>query len=294
LLIDEEICINMMISGTTQKVGIIGWPVGHSFSPAIHNAAFVHCKLDYVYVPLPVEPGQLAQAVNGLRALGFIGANVTIPHKVAIMKYLDEIDETAQMAGAVNTIAIRQSKLIGYNTDANGFMTALEQRKFNVRDKRVLVIGAGGAARGILAGMASAGVENFFVAARHIEQARQFIHLFPQLSVHPVLWPSSEFQQIVSNMDVIIHATPIGMYPHLAETPLPMTTKLKQSAVVCDLIYNPVMTQLLIQANAEGHSVMGGLSMLVEQAALAFECWTGQVAPRVVMKQVAGSLFPKK
>jgi shikimate dehydrogenase len=284
----------MLISGTTQKVGLIGWPVGHSFSPAIHNAAFSHCKLDYVYVPLPVDPSQLSQAVSGLQALGFIGANVTIPHKVAIMKYLDEIDETARLAGAVNTIAVRQSKLIGYNTDAKGFLTTLKQRNFIVRDKKVLVIGAGGAARAVLAGLASSGVEVFFVAARHIEQARKFTQLFPQLSVQPLLWPSSEFQQVISSIDFIIHATPVGMYPHSAETPLPMIAELKQSAVVCDLIYNPVMTQLLIQADAAGHSVMGGLNMLVEQAALAFEYWTGQAAPRSIMQEAAESLVLKK
>lgn len=283
----------MAISGTTHKVGLIGWPVGHSFSPEIHNAAFSYCQLDYVYVPLPVEPDQLGLAVQGLSALGFSGANVTIPHKIAVMEYLDVIDATARLAGAVNTIVVQQGKLIGYNTDARGFITALEQNGFAVQGKRVLLLGAGGAARAVLAGLAGSGVELVVVAARQADQAQQLVELFPTVSVKSVLWSSPAFQQEVGQADFIIQATPIGMYPHCeAMPPLPIA-QLKPAAVVCDLIYNPVTTKLLEQSAAAGHPVLSGLSMLVEQAALAFEYWIGQAAPRQTMGQAARKLVLK-
>ncbi len=269
----------MAISGTTRKVGLIGWPVGHSFSPEIHNAAFSHCQLDYVYVPLPVEPSQLKGAVQGLVALGFSGANVTIPHKIAVMEYLDEIDETARLAGAVNTIVVQQGKLIGYNTDARGFMTALKQNGFAIQGKLVLLLGAGGAARAVLAGLANSDVKTVVVAARQPNQAQQFVKLFPAVSVQSVLWSGNAFQQEVSQADFIIQATPIGMYPNCEAMPLLPIAQLQPAAVVCDLIYNPVTTKLLAQSAAAGHPVLSGLSMLVEQAALAFEYWTGQAAP---------------
>lgn len=283
----------MAISGTTHKVGLIGWPVGHSFSPEIHNAAFSQCQLDYVYVPLPVEPSQLERAVQGLVALGFSGANVTIPHKIAVMEYLDEIDDTARLAGAVNTIVVQQGKLIGYNTDARGFITALEQNGFAVQGKRVLLLGAGGAARAVLAGLAGSGVEAVVVAARQVNQAEQLVNLFPNVRVQSVVWSGTAFQQAVGQADFIIHATPVGMYPHCEAMPLLAIDQLQPAAVVCDLIYNPVTTKLLEQSAEAGHPILSGLSMLVEQAALAFEYWTGQSAPRQTMGQTARMLVLK-
>jgi shikimate dehydrogenase len=283
----------MAISGTTHKVGLIGWPVGHSFSPEIHNAAFSYCKLDYIYVPLPVEPSQLEQAVHGLKALGFSGANVTIPHKIAVMEYLDAIDDTARLAGAVNTIVVERGKLIGYNTDARGFITALQQNGFAVHGKMVLLLGAGGAARAVLAGLSDSGVASVAVAARQASQAQQLVDLFPFVKVQSVLWPGNVFEQVLSQADFIIQATPIGMYPHCEAMPLLAIDKIKEAAVVCDLIYNPVTTKLLERSAAAGHPVLSGLSMLVEQAALAFEYWTGQAAPRQMMVQSARNLVLK-
>lgn len=283
----------MSISGTTHKVGLIGWPVGHSFSPEIHNAAFSYCKLDYVYVPLPVEPSELEQAVGGLKALGFAGANVTIPYKIAVMEYLDEIDETARLAGAVNTIVVRQGKLIGYNTDARGFITALEQNSFAVHGKTVLLLGAGGAARAVLAGLANSGVEAVVVAARQVNQARKMEELFPFVNVKSLLWSDAVFQQELGRADFIINATPIGMHPHSEGMPPLAVDQMKQSAVVCDLIYNPAITKLLERSAAEGHPILSGLGMLVEQAALAFEYWTGQSAPRAMMIQISRRLVLK-
>lgn len=281
----------MNINGTTQKIGIIGWPVGHSFSPCLHNAAFDALGLNYVYVPLPVEKTQLADAVKGLLALGFAGANVTVPHKVAIMEYLDEVDPVAEKIGAVNTLVVRQKRVIGYNTDALGFMAALHRHGFSANAQRVMLLGAGGAARAIAAGVSREQVKSFTIAARRLEQAQNLAATLPDFTFTSVGWPSNDFSLALSQADIIIHSTPIGMFPHSAEQPSVDIADLKASALVCDLIYNPVKTRLLQIAAAAGHPVLGGMSMLIEQAAAAFELWTGENAPRSVMEQAVQRLL---
>ncbi|MBP2663154.1 MAG: aroE [Firmicutes bacterium] len=210
----------MDITAKTQKVGLLGWPLGHSLSPAMHNAAFAASNLDYVYLPLPTPPELLAQAVAGLRALGFAGVNVTIPHKVAIMDYLDEIDSSAQLVGAVNTIVVKEDRLIGYNTDAGGYICSLEQDGISVTGKSVVILGAGGAARAVVAGLVGANIASITIGARDKNKADGMAQLFSGvIPVNGVAWEDNEFAAVVSKANLVVNATSLGMHPAIASQP---------------------------------------------------------------------------
>jgi shikimate dehydrogenase len=277
-----------MITGSTKKVGIIGWPVGHSMSPAMHNAAFAAAGLDYVYVPLAVQPGQLKAAVAGLRALDFVGANVTIPHKVEVMQYLDEIDNTARSVGAVNTIVIKDGKCIGYNTDAQGFVDALGQHGVRALGRQAVLLGAGGAARAVVTGLLDAGIKKISIGVRNPLKAEVFTKDFTGLKVYD--WQDLAFEENLAHADILINCTPLGMAPKLEETPPVEWEKVKKTAAVCDLIYNPPVTRFLDMANQRGHITLNGEGMLIGQGAVAFSLWTGQKPNMTVMEYI----FTKK
>jgi shikimate dehydrogenase len=219
-----------MITGNTKKVGIIGWPVGHSMSPAMHNAAFSKAQLDYVYVPLAVQPGQLKEAVAGLKALGFVGANVTIPYKVEIMAYLDEIDCSARRVGAVNTIVVKNGRCVGYNTDAQGFVQALKHYNIAIEGQQAVLLGAGGAARAVISGLLDAGIKSIAIGARNYQKAEEFLADFPGLTVFN--WQDALFIERLGQCDILINCTPLGMAPRLEETPPVVWTKLNKLAAV--------------------------------------------------------------
>ena len=273
-----------MITGKTKLIGLLGYPVGHSFSPAIHNAAFDALELDYIYVPLSVEPAHLGQAVAGLKAMGFVGANVTIPHKVSIMPFLDELDGSAEMVGAVNTIAIREGRCIGYNTDVQGFVQSLIAKKITIKAKNAVIMGAGGGARAVAYGLIEQGIEQIIIGARSNPKAQEFVKLFPaETNIQGCNWHEGLFTDAITKCDILINCTPIGMASS-ENMQLPINwTNLKSNAVVCDLIYNPALTEFLIHAQERGHEIINGGAMLVEQGALAFELWTGKSAPRNIM-----------
>lgn len=273
-----------MITGNTKKVGVIGWPVGHSLSPAMHNAAFGAAGLDYVYVPLAVQPGHLKAAVEGLKALGFVGANVTIPHKVEIMQYLDEIDVTAKKVGAVNTIVVKDGVCIGYNTDAQGFVEALHQHGIRVKDRQAVLLGAGGASRAVVCGLLDAGIKKIVVGVRSVAKAQAFLQEFTGLSIYG--WYDQAFIDSLAYADILINCTPLGMAPNLEEIPPVEWMKLKKTAAVCDLIYNPSMTRFLAMAKQQGHITLNGEGMLIGQGAVAFALWTGQQPNLTVMEYI--------
>jgi len=278
-----------MITGKTKIVGLIGYPVDHSLSPLMHNAAFSALKLDYIYIPLAVEPDHLGQAVEGLKAMGFVGANVTIPHKVAIMPYLDELDRSAELVGAVNTIVIRNGRCIGYNTDAQGFIQSLTSRNITIKGKKVVIMGAGGAARAVVCGLIEHGIDQLMIGTRDAGKSQEFIELFPTaINILGCNWQEKMFTDALAQCDILVNCTPIGMSAH-NEVTLPINWQvLNPSAIVCDLIYNPPMTQFLTYAESHGHIVFNGAGMLVEQGALAFELWTDQIAPRSIMLGILG------
>ena len=273
-----------MITGQTKTIGILGWPVGHSLSPLMHNAAFAAMELDYTYIPLPVHPDKLSQAVMGLKSMGFVGANVTIPHKVAIMPYLDELDVSAQLAGAVNTIVVKGGRCIGYNTDAQGFIQSLTSKHVTIKGKTAVIMGAGGAARAVVCGLIAHGIENILVGTRSAAKAQEFVKLFSEgPNIQGCDWQDPVFIDSFKQCDILINCTPIGMSSN-NEVELPVNWQdLNPSAVVCDLIYTPPLTQFLADAQKQGHMIINGAGMLVEQGALAFELWTGKIAPRTIM-----------
>ncbi|MBX7235118.1 MAG: shikimate dehydrogenase [Caldilineales bacterium] len=267
--------------------GLIGWPVGHSRSPAMHNAAFAAAGIEGVYLRLPVPPDRVGEAVRGLRALGFRGANVTIPHKQAVLPFLDELSPAASGIGAVNTITVREDgSLYGDNTDAPGFLADLAELGIRAEELRVggaLVMGAGGSARAIAYALASESIP-VYVVARRPEQAQSLVEdlrpLYPGLALSPAS-PSSP-----PEARLIVNCTPAGMTPHEDASPWPDVLPFRPGQIVYDLVYNPPLTRLMQQARNQGLVAANGLGMLLHQGALAWEQWTGRPAPLEAMRLV--------
>jgi shikimate dehydrogenase len=274
-------------------LAVLGWPVGHSVSPAMHNAGFAALGLPYRYHAFPVPGGQLAGALAGVRSLGFAGVNLTIPHKEAALPLLDEVDSFAAAVGAVNTVVQRDGRLLGYNTDGPGFVAALAQGGITAAGRRVVILGAGGAARAITAALSQAGAASVTVLARRPEQAVAVARLTrlgtaagqglpwfaetPDSSGRPPLSPHAA--AALGNADMVVNCTPAGLTPNVDETPLPHLDLLPAHAAVVDTLFNPRPTRLLREAAARGLTVQDGLGMLVQQGALAWVHWFGQPGP---------------
>jgi shikimate dehydrogenase len=283
-----------MIDGRTQLVGLIGWPVEHTLSPAMHNAAFDSLGLNWRYVPLPVRPGQVEAAVRGLPALGFRGANVTVPHKQAVIPALDSVAPNAKALGAVNTLVVGWSKddrpdIGGHNTDAGGFIGALQQGGFDPEGKSAVVVGAGGGARAVVFGLREAGASAILIFDVELQRAQALVSdLARQENQKNVLRPMPLTTEAVVESaraaDLLINATPVGMWPHEDGSIWPDGVLVPPHLTVFDLVYNPAETRLLRRARESGARAIGGLEMLVRQGALAFEMWTGQPAPVEVMR----------
>lgn len=274
----------MNITGKTSLLGVMGWPVAHSFSPVMHNTAAQDLGLDVVYVPLAVRPGRLADAVRGLPALGFRGVNVTVPHKEAILPLLDEIDPAAQAIGAVNTVDIPGGeRSVGYNTDWSGFLADLEAQQVVVTGRDCLVIGAGGSARAVVYALLQTGAR-VHCFARRPEQARQLqadiLPSFPGRMLRTYPWPQISAVAAHLTAPLIVNCTPLGMVPHNDTSPWPDDTPFPAGSYIYDLVYNPRETRLMQQAKAAGCKASNGLGTLVFQGALAFEIWMG-VRPEV-------------
>jgi shikimate dehydrogenase len=256
----------------TGLFGIIGHPVGHSLSPAMHNAAFMAMGLNAAYLAFDVT--DLDAALAGIRGLGIKGVSVTIPHKEAVLRFLDEIDPVAHKIGAVNTIVNRSGHLSGMNTDCTGALSAIEE-VIPVRGRKVLVLGAGGAARAVCAGLADRGAA-VHVANRTPERAMALAKAFG------LTW--SGFERLGDiEADILINTTSIGMRPGYNETPMAKGL-LMSFEVVMDIVYSPLKTRLLKEAEDAGCKTINGLRMLLYQAEAQFEIWTGQKAPREAME----------
>jgi shikimate dehydrogenase len=275
----------MHIDGSTRLVGIIGNPLDRSLSPTIHNAAFDYLGLNWCYVPLPVEEGTLASAVEGIKVLRFAGVNVTMPFKTEVLALLDEVAMFADSVGAVNTILVDKGKLIGYNTDGRGFYTALvRDRGYDVKGRKVLVLGAGGASRSVTVSLALAGCASIVIVNRSPERSKQLTEIIlksaPDLDVE-CLSPDDNYDIVVAESDVIINATPLTTFNGSLRVPVSLLNK---NQLVCDLNYSLYQPPLLQEAEARGAQVMDGKGMLLYQAAAAFEIWTGLEAPVEVMR----------
>ena len=274
---------------STFNLGLIGYPLGHSLSPKIHAAALNACNLqgNYSLFPIPPEDKPALQTLlNRVRAGEIRGLNVTIPHKQNIIEFMDELTPTAQVIGAVNTIYMRGDKLIGDNTDAPGFLSDLNRvignRELGI-GKSAIVLGAGGSARAVVYALASESWK-VTIAARRIEQAEQLANSFP---THH--FPLTTFDLQPLTFDLIVNTTPLGMTPNTESSPLPENLSLPTNVFVYDLVYNPRETKLVRDARAQGLNASTGLGMLIEQAALAFEKWTGHNPPRDLLYQAVES-----
>jgi shikimate dehydrogenase len=278
--------INHDVSGKTQICGIIGDPVGHTISPAMHNAAFRELGLDFIYVPFNVKRESLAEAIKGLRALNIRGMNVTVPHKVSAMSSLDDIDESARCIGAVNTIVNEDGFLKGCNTDGSGFLRALIAEKVKPEAKNIVIIGAGGASRAISFMMADKGA-NLTILNRRLQAAQEIADRLFGLFRKDVLaleLNTRNLTEALEKAQILVNATSVGMLPDSGAVLVPASL-LKPDLVVIDIIYNPLKTRLLAAAEKKGAKIIGGIEMLVQQGAAAFELWTGHSAPVQVMRE---------
>ena len=275
-----------MITSRTGLLGVIGYPVEHSSSPAMHNAALARTELDFAYLPFAVPPDRVPEVPVAMRALGIRGLNVTVPHKVAVMEGLDEISEEARAIGAVNTIANRDGHLTGYNTDAEGVIASLRaDGGLDVLPEAVALLGAGGAARAILYALLQAGeVKEISLLNRTLEKAEALAaDLDPDSRRVRVGTPG--MGAAVRDAGLLINATSVGMHPGAAASPLPDPSVLHDRLTVLDIVYKPRRTRLLAQAEEAGAATVDGLGMLVHQGARAFEIWTGVAPPVEEMKQ---------
>jgi shikimate dehydrogenase len=272
------------------RLGLIGYPLGHSLSPKIHAAALKACQLQGDYSLFSIHPDDkqgLKDLLSRVRAGELHGLNVTIPHKQNVIDFMDELTPTAKAIGAVNTTYVRDDKLIGDNTDAAGFLADLKKfmaespsptgRGAGVREKFALVLGAGGSARAVVYALLNDGWD-VTISARRIEQAQQLTTSFTNHESRP-----STFDLRPSTFDLLVNTTPVGMFPNIDDSPLPDEFSLPPTTFVYDLVYNPRETKLVKTARAQGLPATTGLGMLIEQAALAFTLWTGLTPPRDVL-----------
>ena len=263
--------------------GVIGSPIAHSMSPLIHNDAFHQKGTDAHYQAFHVEPNELKAAVAGMRALGVNGFNVTIPHKEAIIPLLDSVEDAALKIGAVNTVLNRDGKLIGYNTDGRGFVEALKEVT-ELKDKQILIIGAGGAARAIFYTLAQEEGVRLDICNRTVSKSVELIEEFSLQGISRSITTEQAAEEI-QRYDVVVQTTSVGMFPKINDTPLPFHS-IKQHAVFSDIIYNPLETKLLQEAKALGAVTQNGIHMFAYQAALAFKIWTGELPDTDRMKKL--------
>lgn len=274
----------------TKKFGIFGYPLSHTLSPVLHNAAFDFLEIDAKYEAWEVSPKDLKARVEGLRMGPYMGANVTIPHKVAIMDLLDEIEPQAREIGSVNTVLRKKDILIGYNTDTLGLVRSLKEHgKFDPQGKNVLIVGAGGAARAAVFSLLTEGVRSIMIKNRTFNRARSLANEFSKLGdVMAIEVSSFSVDLFTTNIDLILNCSSVGMKNGPSEQNSPLKAdEIPPSSLVCDMVYNPAVTPLMKQANISGASVLGGLPMLIYQGAESFELWTNRPAPIQVMFRAA-------
>jgi len=284
------------ITGKTRVLGIIGWPVAHSLSPLMQNAALQALGMDYIYVPFPVTPEALPVAVLGLRSLGVAGFNVTIPHKTTIIPLLDELTPEAAFIGAVNTVRREGDQLIGDNTDGIGFVRSLaEDLEFQPQGKTILLLGAGGAARSALVSLCAAGAAEIIIANRTIENADALIEgvadRYSQVRLSTVTLDSVGVDQYLPVADLVVNTTSVGMGGSSFDW-LDLSL-LQKGGRVYDMVYSPPLTPLLVKAKGAGHSYANGIGMLIAQGEEAFRLWTGAPPPPGVMKTRLRALLDK-
>lgn len=283
--------------GGTRACGLLGNPVEHSLSPAMHNAAFKYLKLDYIYTAFRVQQQSLGSALGAVSALNMAGVNITVPHKEAALQFMDYVDPGARLCGAVNTVVNSNGKLHGYNTDGQGFLLSLGELGFDPAGKSILLLGAGGAARGVAAALALAGASEIMLSNRTTSRAEDLVSglsralsrtkfsLLGWYGENPGPKEYSPWQEALGRAALVVNTTPLGLGPDAQHPPFPHEL-INPGHLVADLIYNPPATEFLRRAQARGARVLNGTGMLLYQGVLAFELFTGVKAPVGIMKNV--------
>lgn len=278
----------MRLSGRTRVLGIFGDPVAHSLSPIMQNAALQQADVDAVYVPFHVKPSDLGDAVAAIRRLAMQGVNITVPHKETVCAHLDEIEESARLIGAVNTIVNREGRLFGYNTDAGGFLRALaEDLDFNPRDKKVLLLGAGGACRAALVALCHAGAAKVEIANRTASRSeslvKQFFAIFPDTCLEHSGLEADSLKKAAAEVDLIVNTSAVGLKGESFSLPW---QDIDSRTLFYDMVYGHKETPLLQEARQRGHRAVDGLGMLAGQGEEAFQLWTDKKAPAGLMRSI--------
>jgi shikimate dehydrogenase len=265
----------------TKTYAVIGDPIDHSFSPALHNAAFLFLGIDSTYIAYRIPKGELEFGIESLKKIGIAGFNVTIPHKVDMMKFLNEVDDECKLVGATNTVTNIDGNLKGYNTDVEGFLDPIKKRKMDSKDSDVLLIGAGGAARAIIVGFSKEKVRKITIANRTRERAEELIRFAHKLGVESDYSDLQSAGEISGKYRFVVNATSVG----LKGTGCPISTKnITKDSIVYDIVYVPVETPLIEQSKNQGATIIYGWEMLLAQAMKSFEIWTNRPAPFEAMK----------
>ena len=266
------------ISSQTRLCGLLGSPLGHSFSPVIHNHAFAACNLPYAYIPLPVLPSHLEAVVKGMRFCGFAGANVTIPHKQAVLTLCDDLSDLSRITGAVNTLHFCDGKITGTTTDVDGFLRALEFMNFNPAGKNIAILGTGGTARTLGLALAYKKIPvSITIVGRDAQKTARLvvdIQKIARCAVEQALFSDDSLGDALRDCSLIVNCTSVGMAPKSGVSPLPEKV-LHPGQAVFDAIYNPAETELLRLAKSKGCQIQNGLRMLLYQALASFKIWTG-------------------
>ncbi len=287
----------MEISAKTRLCAVIGDPVEHSLSPEIQNAAFLHARLDFTYVAFHVARGRLLHALNGVRAMGIRGLSVTIPHKVDIIPFLDEVAPEAAYVGSVNTVLNDNGRLVGHSTDGRGAVRAFESKGVQVAGKSILVLGSGGAARAIAFALAvldpKPNIRILGVIPEELENLANDLTSRTDTPVSSDLLTARSVERGTAEAEIIVHATPVGMAPKIDVSLIPAEL-LRPDLVVFDAVYTPLKTRLLQSAEQAGARIVPGLGMFVHQGAIQFELWTGKPAPVETMEQTVTAALARR
>lgn len=272
-----------------KQVGLIGWPISHSLSPAMHNAAFAELGLEWRYNLFPTKSADLELMLKSFEAKNIVGANVTMPHKQTIVSYLDHVSDDARIMGAVNTIHVKAGEFLGYNTDWVGFMNALNDAGYEPAGMRIAILGAGGAARAACYSLAQASADRITVVNRTVKHGVRLVNdmteAFPACQIEFKPLSFGTLNQLSANVDLLVNATSVGMHPNVGDSLWPADLTISDKTICYDVIYKPIYTLFLKQAENTGHTTINGLGMLVHQGVVAFEIWTGQNAPLYTMKE---------
>jgi shikimate dehydrogenase len=265
----------------TKTYAVIGDPIDHSLSPALHNPAFAFLRLDCTYIAYRIPKGELDDGIKDLKKIGIAGFNVTVPHKIDMMRLLDEADDECKTVGATNTVVNTNGHLKGYNTDVDGFLDPIRKRKIDCKDCDVLLIGAGGAARAIVVGFAKEKIRKITITNRTQKRAEEIVNLAKQLGLESEYLDLTRAADMAANFRFIVNATSVG----LKGAGCPISTKnITRDSIVYDIVYMPVETPLIQQSKEQGATIIYGWEMLLAQAMRSFEIWTGKPAPYEAMK----------